>query len=70
MEGLFTNLLESLRDIEKLKSNELKVYRKFYNFLQDIGYGDEDSDEQKVVDFVAGMTDNFAAACYEEIYWM
>lgn len=70
LEGLLFNLLESLKDPERLKNSELRVYRKFYNFIQDIGYSAEDTDEQKVVDFIAGMTDNFALSCYEEIYWM
>jgi len=70
LEGLFFNLLDSLKDPEKLKNSEHRVYRKFYNFIKDIGYGDEDTDEQKVVDFIAGMTDNFALSCFEEIYWM
>jgi dGTPase len=70
LEGLFLNLLENIKDIEKLKSKEQRVYRKFRNFIQDIGYGPEDTDEQKVVDFIAGMTDNFALSCFDEIYWL
>jgi dGTPase len=70
LEGLFFNLLSSLRDPEKLKSSEIKVYRMFYNFIQDIGYGSSDTSEQKVIDFVAGMTDSFALNCFEEIYWI
>jgi len=70
IEGLFLNLLESLKDIDKLKSSELKIYRMFYNFIQDTGYEKEDTNEQKVVDFVAGMTDNFALSCFDEMYWM
>jgi dGTPase len=69
MEGLLFNLLEAIRDPEKMKDSDLKVYRKFYNFIQDIDYGDEDTDVQKVVDFVAGMTDSFALNCFDEIYW-
>lgn len=70
IEGLFFNLLESLEDLERLKNSELKVYRKFYNFMQDIGYSENETGEQKVIDFVAGMTDGFALGCYDEIYWM
>lgn len=70
LEGLFINLLEAVKDMEKLGSSELKVYHSFYNFIQDIGYTKDESDEQKVVDFVAGMTDSFANRCFEEIYWM
>lgn len=70
MEGLFQSLLESLEDPEKLKYSDMKVYRKFYNFMQDMGYTDADSDEQRVIDFIAGMTDGFALGCFEEIYWL
>jgi len=59
-----------VKDIEKLKSSNLKVHKHFYNFIQDVGYGKNDSDEQKVVDFVAGMTDNYAINCFNEIFWM
>lgn len=70
MEGLFFNLLESLQDIEKLKASDLRVYKKFYSFICDVGYDIGDTDEQKVIDFIAGMTDNFAISCYDEIFWM
>jgi dGTPase len=70
LEGLFFDLLENIKDIERLKSREQKVYRKFINFIKDIGYSKEDTDEQKVVDFIAGMTDNFALSCFDEIYWL
>lgn len=70
LEGLFENLLESLSDIEKLRSNENKVYRMFYNFIVDKNYDEKESNAQKVIDFIAGMTDSFAQSCFEEIYWM
>lgn len=70
IEGLFFNLLDALKDIERLKNSEIKVYRQFYNFIQDMNYTDKEPMEQKVVDFIAGMTDNFALACFEEIFWM
>lgn len=70
IEGLFFNLMDALKDLEKLKNSEIKVYRQFYNFIQDMNYTHKEPLEQKVVDFVAGMTDNFALACFEEIFWM
>lgn len=70
LEGLFFNLLENVTDLEKMKNSDLKVYKKFYSFIKDIGYSKEDSNEQKVIDFIAGMTDNFALNCFDEIYWM
>ncbi|MCR4435685.1 MAG: HD domain-containing protein [Clostridiales bacterium] len=70
LEGLFFNLLENTEDLEKMKNSEMKIYQKFYNFIQDIGYTEEDTNEQKVIDFIAGMTDNFALSCFDEIYWV
>lgn len=70
LEGLFDNLIESLADFEKLKNRENKVYRMFYNYIIDKGYDESVSDSQKVIDFVAGMTDSFARSCFEEIYWV
>ncbi len=70
LEGLFDNLLQSVSDIEKLQFSDAKVYRMFYNFITDKCYDDNESDAQKVIDFIAGMTDSFAQGCFEEIYWM
>jgi len=70
IEGLFFSLLNSVKDPEALKNSELRVHRMFYNFIKDIGYEADESDEQKVIDFIAGMTDNFALSCFEEIYWL
>ncbi|PYG87644.1 dGTPase [Ruminiclostridium sufflavum DSM 19573] len=70
LEGLFDNLLESTEDFEKLQFKDNKVYRMFYNYIVDKGYDESVSNAQKVIDFVAGMTDSFAQNCFEEIYWM
>ena len=70
LEGLFDSLLQSLSDMEKLQFSDAKVYRMFYNFILDKCYDDNESDTQKVIDFIAGMTDSFAQSCFEEIYWM
>ncbi|MHB8062839.1 MAG: dGTP triphosphohydrolase [Ruminiclostridium sp.] len=70
LEGLFDSLLYSLNDFEQLPFSENKVYRMFYNYIIDKGYDEFESDAQKVIDFVAGMTDSFAQSCFEEIYWM
>jgi len=70
LEGLFDSLLDSLNDIELLQFSENKVYRMFYNFIIDKSYDESESNAQKVIDFIAGMTDSFAQSCFEEIYWM
>lgn len=69
VEGLFENLLSMLDDIERLKKSELKVHRMFYSYIQNISYKEDESNVQKAVDFIAGMTDSFAMNCFEEIYW-
>jgi len=70
LEGLFDSLLDSLNDVPQLQFSENKVYRMFYNYIIDKGYDEAESNAQKVIDFVAGMTDSFAQSCFEEIYWM
>jgi dGTPase len=70
LEGLFDSLLDSLSDVEKLQFNDNKVYRMFYNYIVDKCYDESETNAQKVIDFVAGMTDSFAQSCFEEIYWM
>lgn len=69
IEGLFENLLMSLNDFEKLKTSDLRVQRAFYNYINNISYNEDESSIQKVVDFIAGMTDSYAMNCFEEIYW-
>lgn len=70
LEGLFDSLLQSLTDIEKLQYSNVKVYWMFYNFIKDKRYDEKETNAQKVIDFIAGMTDSFAQSCFEEIYWM
>ncbi len=70
IEGLFVSLLNSLEDFEKLKTSDKKVYRMFYNYIIDKDYDKNESDAQKAIDFLAGMTDSFAQNCFEEIYWL
>ncbi len=70
IEGLFVSLLNSLEDFEKLKNSDNKVYRMFYNYIIDKDYDQNESDAQKAIDFLAGMTDSFAQNCFEEIYWL
>jgi dGTPase len=70
IQGLFISLLDSLKDPDKIKTSEFRVFNKFASFMQDKAYGLDEPDEQKVVDYIAGMTDNFALSCFEEIYWL
>jgi dGTPase len=40
----------------------------FAEFIRDMKYTVETPDAQKVVDFIAGMTDNFALGCFEDLF--
>lgn len=69
LEGIFQSLYEATEDIEKMQHSELKVLRSFYDYIKQIEYDAKEPREQLVVDFVAGMTDNYATQCYEELFW-
>lgn len=67
VQGLFDAFLKSLEDPEKLESLEEEPFRRFVNYLK--GYPDSKaSDERKVTDYIAGMTDHFAALSFQQIY--
>ena len=71
MEGLFNGLSFALQKGEDaLRRADERVFRLFADYIDEQGYGEEDGLAQRILDFVAGMTDNFALQCYEELYWM
>ena len=59
---LFT---ENLENIKKNRKNT-KIYTHFLNFKNE-KYQSTTSDERKVIDFIAGMTDEYFINCYKEI---
>ena len=71
MEGLFNGLSYALQKGEdSLNRADERVFRIFSDYMGEQSYGPDDSPAQRILDFVAGMTDNFALQCYEELYWM
>jgi len=71
MEGLFNGLsFALLKGEDALKRADERVFRIFSDYIAEQNYGAADSNAQRILDFVAGMTDNFALQCYEELYWM
>jgi dGTPase len=69
--GLFNHFLKLLARKELLdsKANNHNYYTNvFKEFLKDMNYPRATSKEQKVIDFIAGMTDNFAMACFEDLF--
>lgn len=69
VEGLFNALIIAIGDPEKLKSSDIKVFKSLSKFIVERNYNENEINAQKVVDFIAGMTDSYAQKCFEEIYW-
>ena len=54
---------------QKLRKNfREKTYQVFFKFLDDMQYDEETPSAQPIIDFIAGMTDNFALKAYQEIF--
>jgi len=72
LEEIFHRLLKDLKNTERLRNRgnlpEVLVYKVLDDFIKKIGYKDTDSDEQIVLDFVAGMTDNFVVRSLDSIF--
>lgn len=69
LEGIFYSLYEALSDPEKLLKSRTKVLQNFAEFIKSKKYSENERKEQIVVDYIAGMTDNYAMNCFEELYW-
>lgn len=68
-EGLFEALMQAVQDMEKLQSSKNRVYQGFFAFLTERAYSLSEHPVQKVVDYIAGMTDTYATKCFESLYW-
>jgi len=72
---LFDYFLETLNDNNKLDDI---MNGNYYNYpcevfaiyLKDIEYSDSMNKGQVVGDFIAGMTDNFALYCFENLFYV
>jgi dGTPase len=69
VQGLFDALRQALADPEKLAASENRVFRGFSRYLAERNYPAGETDLQKTIDYIAGMTDPYATRCFEEIYW-
>lgn len=69
VEGLFDALMSSMADKEKARKSRNQVFEglmRYYDMYPIKGA----NDARIVTDYIAGMTDPFATACYEKIYWV
>jgi dGTPase len=69
VEGLFDALRQALADPEKLASSNNRVFHGLHQYLIERSYPADLPDSQKIVDYIAGMSDSFATKCFEDIYW-
>ena len=70
---LFDQLLEDIDKTKRLSEEkdalpESDVYNVFRQFIQDVNYDESVPNAQIVLDFIAGMTDNYLIRCISEIF--
>ena len=73
IEELFDRLVDDLNKTQRLTTNEDKlpdasVYRVLQTFIDKIDYTADERDALIVLDFIAGMTDNYVVRCLGEIF--
>ena len=69
LEGLFEGLMGAMQDKEKAERSNNTVFRDIAKYTRDYPIKGA-NDVQIVVDYISGMTDSYATACYEKIYWI
>ncbi|HIJ72694.1 MAG TPA: HD domain-containing protein [Candidatus Hydrogenedentes bacterium] len=72
IKDLFERLLVDIEDSERFTNTDklpkAAVYEVFREFIAASEYSDEESNEQIVLDFIAGMTDNYLIRCISELF--
>ena len=73
IEELFGRLVDDLKKTRRLKIDrhllpDANIYSVLERFVEKIGYTEDDSDELIILDFIAGMTDNYVVNCLDEIF--
>lgn len=73
IEELFDRLVDDLNKTQRLTTNEDKlpeasVYNVLKTFIDKIDYTADERNELIVLDFIAGMTDNYVVRCLDEIF--
>ena len=67
IEAIFHAFMEAVEDIEKAAASPNEAVRSFAKFY--IKHPEPDCPPvRKVVDYIAGMTDTYANACFDELY--
>lgn len=67
IEAIFSAFMESVDDIEKAEASNNEAIKSFAKFY--MKHPEPDCPPvRKVVDYIAGMTDTYANACFDELY--
>jgi dGTP triphosphohydrolase len=71
---LFDEFLQAFNNTDRTRNRTLtrrykrRCYQEFFKFVNITKYEDSEFPEQIVLDYISGMTDNFAKNCYDEIF--
>lgn len=73
IEELFGRLVEDLEKTQRLTINrdllpEAEIYNVLKTFIDKVDYKEHEPNELVVLDFIAGMTDNYVVHCLDEIF--
>ena len=73
IEELFERLVDDLNKTQRLTTDkdklpEASVYGVLKTFIKKIDYAADETNELIVLDFIAGMTDNYVIQCLDEIF--
>lgn len=73
IEILYERLLKDLEKSDRFKDTKYplpkeKVYEVFKKYLKKIKYPEKEKDARIVLDFIAGMTDNYLISCVNQIF--
>jgi len=76
VKSLFDSLIDAVTDTDQGRNKRKRLnyraitYQIMFEFLDSIGYGEEEKVERMVIDFVSGMTDDFAARSFSNLFPM
>lgn len=76
IEGMLRDLFNTFYELaqETKRGKDIRnnyheyFHRVFFEFLRDMQYSEEETDAQIVIDFLAGMTDNFAMRAFQDLF--
>jgi len=68
--GYFLDILEDSNKFNKITTENQteSALIAFAQFMRDMQYPNDTNKAQIVTDFIAGMTDNFALTCFQELF--